>query len=433
MKRRTRLVTSLLASAALSVALVGTAHAKSDDSLANQLGFVPLTDAPQTCAATQIEWSPSVVAAKVMSAGDVATPTANAFASQTTVPTNNDMIALSPDGRFLYTVSETGSNGALTRLDLQSGAKTILAQRADWNSLDPIKWYAPSGMLLIGEESGSTGLISQVDPETGTNVDLPWLGSMSHEGIAFGSDGAIWEGDENHTGAIFKAVPNDPTDLTQGGTLSAMVDGGSFFTVNPATAVADAFSGGASLFDRPEDFDQRDGRVYFSATEPRDDAIASSTPGHPVREGGVYTINDTGTPHVVQFVALNDPSSGALGQQVPGLQFPDNLAIDTKGNVWIHEDIPDDTNVPPTNVHSKQYRNMQDELWVALPDKNGDGASDGLSKFANMGNSQTATPCQNEWTGGAFLDPSTFFVNQQHADSPTWKVSLLGGKPSHNQ
>jgi len=34
---------------------------------------------------------------------------------------------------------------------------------------------------------------------------------------------------------------------------------------------------------------------------------------------------------------------------------------------------------------------MQDELWVALPDKNGDGLSDGTYKFANMGNSPTAT------------------------------------------
>jgi hypothetical protein len=433
MKKRTRVLTSVLAGAALSVALAGTSGATSDDSLANQLGFVPLTDAPQTCATAGIEWSPSAIPTKVMSAGDPATPTGNAFATQTTVPGENDMIAFSPDGRFMFTVSESGSNGALTRLDLQSGEKTIVAQRADWNRLDPVKWYAPSGTLLVGEENGTTGLVSQVDPATGANVDLPWLGSMSHEGIAFGSDGAIWLGDENHTGAIFKAVPNDPSDLTQGGTLYALVDGGSFFEVQPATAVADAFSGGASLFDRPEDFEQRDGKIYFSATEPADDALLSSTPGHPVREGGVYTVNDTGTPHVAQFAALNDPASGALGQQVPGLQYPDNLAVDAKGNVWIHEDIPDDTKAIPTNVHSKQYRNMQDEVWVAVPDRNGDGVSDGLYKFANMGNSQTATPCQNEWTGGAFLDSNTFFVNQQHADNPTWKVELQHGKPLHNQ
>jgi len=39
---------------------------------------------------------------------------------------------------------------------------------------------------------------------------------------------------------------------------------------------------------------------------------------------------------------------------------------------------------------------MQDELWVALPDLNGDGRSDGMYKFANMGNSDPAAPCQNE-------------------------------------
>jgi hypothetical protein len=433
MKKRTRWLTAVVAGAALSSVLAGGAGAQSDDSVANQLGFVPLTDAPQTCAAAAIEWSPSVIPTKVMSVGDAATPGPNALPTQTTVPAENDMIAFSPDHRFLFTVAETGSNGAVTKLDLHSGAKTILSQRADFNRLDPVKWYAPAGALLIGEENGATGLISQVDPASGASTDLAWLGSMSHEGITFGSDGAIWLGDENHTGAIYKAVPNNVSDLTQGGTLYAMVDGGSFFTVNPATAVADAFNGGATLFDRPEDFEQHDGRVYFSVTEPADDALSSSTPGHPVRAGGVYTVNDTETPHVAQFMALNDPATGALGQQVPGLQFPDNLTIDHQGNVWIHEDIPDDTKATPTNVHSKQYRNMQDELWVALPDKNGDGVSDGMHKFANMGNSQTATPCQNEWTGGAFLDSRTFFVNQQHADNPTWKVQLQKGKQDDQQ
>jgi secreted PhoX family phosphatase len=264
----------------------------------------------------------------------------------------------------------------------------------------------------------------QVDPVTGESTELVWLGKMSHEGIGFAGDGSIWEGDENHQGAIFRAVPDDPTDLTAGGTLSFLVDGVGFLPVSsPQTAVADAFAGGATLYDRPEDFDQANGRIYFSATEPLDDAIASSTPGHPVHEGGVYSVNDSGVPHVALFAALNDPTTPGT---VQGLQYPDNLAIDAKGNVWIHEDIPDGT-----GVHTKQSRNMQDELWVALPDDNGDGMSDGLYKFANMGNSATATGCQNEWTGGAFTGSGLFFVNQQHADSPTWRVELQHGGALH--
>jgi hypothetical protein len=433
MKRKLRLFALPVLGTLLALTLAGRASAVSDNGVANRLGFVPLTDAPQTCAASSIEWSSSVTStSSVMQKDDAATPTSNAFATQTKVPSENDMIAFSPDGQFLFTVAETGSNGAVTKVNLQTGAKTILSQRADWNRLDPIKWYAPAGVLLIGEEDGANGSMWQVDPVTGTASELMWLGKMSHEGVAFGNDGAIWLGDENHRGAIYKAVPTSASDLTQGGTLSAMVDGVGFFSVRADHAIDDAFNGGASLFDRPEDFDQRNGRIYFTATEPQDDADASSSPGHPVRVGGVYSVNDTGTPSVQQFVALNDPATGALHEQVNGLQFPDNLAFDRKGNLWIHEDIPDDIQATPTNVHSKQYRDMQDELWVALPDNNGDGASDGVYKFANMGNSATATPCQNEWTGGAFLDNGTFFVNQQHADSPTWRVTIPWGKSLNN-
>jgi hypothetical protein len=429
MRHSRRALAAIAVGTVLSLALVTGAGAKSDQSLVQQLGFVPLLDGPQHCGTSGVEWSPSVATSVVMQRGDAATPGTNALPTQTTVPGENDMIAFSLNRQFLFTVSETGSNGAVTKLDLATGTKTILSQQTTWNRLDPIKWYAPSGDLLIGEEDGANGLMWQVDPDSGAAVVLSWLGNMSHEGVAFGSDGAIWLGDENHTGAIYKAVPNDVNDLTQGGTLYAMVDGGSFFAVNPATAISDAFNGGATLFDRPEDFDQRNGTIYMSVTEPPDDAAAVSTPGHTVRPGGVYTVNDTGTPHVQQFLAVNDPATGALHAQVPGLQFPDNLAIDGNGNVWIHEDIPDDTQATPTNVHSKQYRDMQDEVLVALPDGNGDGVTDGVFKFANMGNSATANPCQNEWTGGAFLDADTFFVNQQHADNPTWRVALSHGKP----
>lgn len=404
-----------MAASVVAVALCATsASAQSDSSLRARLGFIPLTGGPQHCSQAGIEWSPSVTATQIMRRGDAAT--------NGVVPGENDMIALDPTGRFLFTVSETGSNGAVTKVDLETGEKTILAQRSDWNRLDPVKWYAPSGTLLIAEEDGTNGSVWQVDPDTGDATELVWLGKMSHEGIAFGPDGAIWEGDENHTGAIYKAVPNDRRDLTKGGTLSALIDGSGFVPVDPANAVADAYTKGATLFDRPEDFDQFGPTIYFAVTEPPDDAAASSKPGHPVRPGGVYTVNAVGTPHVTVFVPVNDPATGALHEQVDGLQFPDNLAIDRKGNVWIHEDIPDDTKATPTNVHSKQYRDMQDELWVALPDGT-------LHKFANMGNSAQATPCQNEWTGGIFGPGpgGSFFVNQQHADNPTWLVELATG------
>jgi len=420
-RRAAALATSAIAVGSL---VAGSAIADTTASTRARLGFIPLEDAPQRCSATAIEWSPSVTPTKVMQRGDAATPGPNAFPSQTTVPGENDMLAFDPSGRFLFTVSETGSAGAVTKLDTQTGERTILAQRADWNRLDPVKWYAAGATLLVAEEDGVNGSVWQVDPNTGASTELTWMGKMSHEGIGFALDGSIWEGDENHTGAIYRAVPNDRRDLTKGGTLAALVDGVGFVPVDPANAVADAFAKGATLFDRPEDFDEFAGRIYFTVTEPGDDATTVSTPGHPVRAGGVYTVNEFGTPHAVLFAGLNDPATGAPGQQVPGLQYPDNIAIDRLGNVWIHEDIPDDTKPTPTNVHSKQFRDMQDELWVALPDLNGDGMTDGMYKFANMGSSSASAPCQNEWTGGVFRDLQTFFVNQQHLDNPTWQVVL---------
>jgi hypothetical protein len=403
---------------------VAAAQSGGPTSLRNRLGFTPLDDTPQSCSVGSIRWSPDVTATKVMQRGDAATLLGGGSA---TVPGENDMIASDPSGQYVFTVSETGSDGALTRLDTATGEKVIIAQRPDWNRLDPVKWYAPSGVLLVGEEDGTSGSFWQVDPQTGGVTELLWLGKMSHEGIAFASDGAIWEGDENHTGAIYRAVPSNPADLTAGGTLSYLVDGVGFVPLpNPVTAVDDAFAGGATLFDRPEDFDQRDGKVYFTVTEPPDDAAASSTPGHSVHEGGVYTVNDTGVPHAVKFAAVNDPAvtDPAQAKLVRGLQFPDNLAFDRKGNLIIHEDIPDGA----TNIHSKQFRDQQDELWVALPDENGDGVSDGLFKLADMGNSPSAAPCQNEWTGGLLVGDHTLFINQQHADNPTWRVEFLKGK-----
>lgn len=415
-----------IAPAAIAAGLLGlTAGAAG---AAPPLGFTPLPEQPQSCAASGIRWAKGLSGEVVMRKGDAATSTANATA--TSVAGENDMIAADQTGRYLFTVAETGSNGMVTRLDTATGAKTILAQRSDWNRLDPVKWYAPSGTLLIGEEDGTHGSVWQVDPWTGASTELGWLGKMSHEGIAFGTDGAIWEGDENHTGAIYKAVPADAADLTLGGTLHFVVEGQGFGAANtvqdPTTAVAEAFAGGASLFDRPEDFDQRNGRIYFAVTEPPDDAAAVSTPGHPVHSGGVWTVNDAGAPAFGQFVAVDDPALAdrTAAEAVRGLQFPDNLAFDPRGNLYIHEDIPDDTANPPTNVHSKQFRDQQDELWVA-PDKNGDGVADELSKVADLGNtSGQSFPCQHEWTGGLFVG-STFYVNAQHgADSPTIKVTF---------
>ncbi len=426
-------VLSLLAG---GLALAGSTGAAYAADPINKLGFVPLHNDAAPCTATNIEWTPSAVNPHIiLQAGDPATPTANASPAQTTVRGENDMLAIDPTGRFVYTPSETTTDGAVTRLDTVTGVKTILSQKTTaptWSRLDGIRWYGPSGKLLIDEET-STGKIWQVDPDTGAFVSLDWLGTFAHEGIAFGTDGAIWQGDENRSGAIFRSVPNNPADLTQGGTLTYMVDNGAFVPVaNPANArtEATAATASAALFDRPEDFDQRNGRIYFTVTEPPGDAaLQPPNAAGPVKPGGVYSINDTGTPHATLLVAVNDPevTDRTAASAVQGLQFPDNINFDVRGNLWIHEDIPDDFAATPTNIHSKQFKNQQDELWVAVLDPSGANLSPGttLYKFANLANSATARPCENEWTGGIFApNGHTYYINQQHANNPTYTLEL---------
>jgi secreted PhoX family phosphatase len=290
---------------------------------------------------------------------------------------------------------------------------------------------------------------------SGAMARLDWMGSFSHEGIGLDAYGALYLGDENRTGAIYKAVPKNPNNLTEGGSLYYLVGTGTNASgwkavVNPANATAEATAGGAVLFDRPEDFDQRKGRVYFAVTEPLGDALVrTASAGRTVNAGGVYSISTTGVPdlatqsgtlpynRLTPMIPVNDPTytTQAQAQAQQGLQFPDNLAFDGKGHLWVHEDIPDSNGSFPANGIDvgKQTRNQQDELYTyvlnsdgsaIVPNANtsGPGISGGY-KAADMRTSSNATPCQNEFTGGIFgWDGRTLYINQQHADNPTLTI-----------
>ena len=463
----------------------------------NPLGFTPLTNNALSCASSGLPkfandgLNNPVTPTKLMQAFDSALPI-NAPATSNTVGRQNDMIALSPDGAYLYTVSENanpteapgsvnGSDG-VTRLTLATGKKEILANNVvagvnQWQRIDGIKWYpyggpgtSGAGVLLAGEEFAAGG-VWQVNPDTGAFVRLDWLGNYAHEGIGIDAAGNLYLGDENRTGAIYKAVPTDKTNLTLGGTLYYMVGTGIDASgwkavVNPANAITEANNGGAILFDRPEDFDERNGRIYFAPTEPKGDADTrhgnyNGTPAggvdvlqnQVVNRGGVYSFDAVGTPDLstqsgaipytklTPMIDLNDPTypNAAAAQAQQGLQFPDNIAFDGYGHLWVHEDIPDAATFPASGIDvSKQVRDQQDELYVfelnatgdaivPNPDSSGPAVSGGY-KAADMRTSPSATPshpCENEFSGGIFAaDGKTLYVNQQHWDNPTLTITI---------
>jgi secreted PhoX family phosphatase len=433
-----------------------------------ELGFTPITTNALSCSETGYisfandPFGTAIVPKVLMSAGDPATPI-NAPATSTKVGAENDMIALSPDGKYLYTSSEAGSSDGITRLTLKGpkkGTKEILAANYSatgtnlWSRIDGMNWYpfgGPGGLgVLLGGEEFATGGIWQINPDTGAFVRLDWIGSFSHEGIAITADGTMYIGDESRTGGIYKAVPNDPTDLTKGGSLYYLVPtsvdaSGWKLVVNPAKAASEAVLDGV-LFDRPEDFEANGSRVYFTVTEPQADAdLQKPAGGQVVNRGGIYSFSASGVPELsagdkttklTPMIGVNDPkyTSQAEAQAQQGLQFPDNIAFDSEGNLWVHEDIPDGSSFPASGIDvSKQARNQQDELYVFVLNKKGTAikanpsttgpAVSGGYKAADMRNSPAATPCQNEFTGGIFKG-DTLYINQQHAENSTLKIEL---------
>jgi hypothetical protein len=462
----------------------GTAGA---DATTDLWGFTPITTGALPCsAAGEPAWAAPLTANKLMSAGDAATQVVGGAA--TTIGRENDINALSADGQFLYSSSENGvPSDGISRYTLtgtNAGKKEILsagpvAPATTWSRMDGLYTYPVNGQLLGSEEySPATatantqargGGIWQVDPTTGAFARLDWMGSMAHEGLVY-IGGAFFFGDENRNGGIFKAVPTNPNDLTLGGTLSFLAGSGIDasgwkLVTNPDNAVAEAVNGGAILFDRPEDFDGANGRVYFTVTEPQADSDTrkgnyngtaaggvDALQNQVVNRGGIYSLNAAGFPDlatqsgtlppytkIVPMIEVQDPkyTTQAQAQAQQGLQFPDNIAIDGRGHLWVHEDIPDSapTAAFPANGTdvSKQLRNQQDELWVFQIDSTGTAiipaATPSLGvKAADMQSSLsgTLTDCTNEFTGGIFgADGVSLFITQQHNQNPTFALSLL--------
>jgi len=464
-RRSTRaLITGAVGAAALTALSFG-ASAQAAPSTSNDLNFTPLTNNALPCSAAGFpafandKHGNPIVPSLLMQRGDVTT-TVNPPGGSGTVGGNNDMIALSPDGRFAFTPSESAPSDGITRLTLKgpdTGKKETLA-KGPWNDLDGMKWYPPSGMLLASEEN-DTGGIWQVDPDTGEFQRLDWLGTFAHEGVGLDAAGNLYLGDENRGGAIFKAVPKDVHDLTQPGTLYYLVGtdidptGWKQTDATQGNERSEALAGGAILFDRPEDFDEANGLVYFTVTEPQKEADThfGTFPGTPqvVNRGGVYVLTTTGVPNLstqsgpnppytklAPMIEVQDPAYDAqhpaTAQQ--GLQYPDNIAFDKLGHLWVHEDIPDTTSANGLDVGKINQpppaagRDQQDELYVfvlnaagtavvANPDTSGPGVSRGY-KAADMRTGAGATACQNEFTGGIF-DGQTLYINQQHGSNPT--------------
>ena len=341
-------------------------------------------------------------------------------------------------GRYLYRTHEVRpgtvaySGGAVSIVDLKNGKAEILAQRADWEALDGLVW-TPWQTLLFAEETitaqlpdpdvpnAQSGMLYELKfvknaPTTVKEIKVrPMLGSLSHEGIEIDEEGNVYVIDEDKKGSIYKFVPDNYGDLSSGqlhvlrvknaaktGEAEWVALDMNQVQIN-ARIAAQAVN--ATPFCRPEDL-ERIGNVLYAALTCEDATDPENTSG----PGAILAISLVSAPKVNYFVqpGINVPFEVQLTGTTPGItgfKSPDNLAKGHDGKLWIVED------------------NGNSDIWVALPDEDGDGYSDGVYLFASLKDKSA------EGTGIYFgKDPHTLFVNIQHSGTGNDKTMAITSK-----
>jgi hypothetical protein len=327
-------------------------------------------------------------------------------------------------GRYLYRVHEAGSNGSLSVTDLVTGVTKTIAQRADWESLDPTVW-TPWGTLLFGEETNSAafrdpdypqavaGLVYEVffddaDPSVVKKVlARPAIGSKSHEGMRFDPQGNLYSISERTPGYIFKFVPDRAGDLSSGQTYVLKVTQATGDRTGEAEWIP--LDRAAVQIDASAAADKVQATGYG---RPEDVEIATSTGNN--RGGANVAYVAITSEHRVIEIDLREPKGGAdhgtafisdyVSRSVNAtteFEMPDNLALDRAGYLYITED--------PGGSFSGGKR-KGDDIWVAAPNRGGQHLpSPSVTRFA------TLTDCDAEPTGIYFdLTSSRLFVNVQH-------------------
>ncbi len=381
---------------------------------------------------------------------------ANRANQNTLVPGSNsgswDMIAANETGpnagRYLFMPFENGSAG-VQRVDLWNNnyntrTVTLVAPGTQGFVSGDASLWTPWGGYLTAEESwGATSakgrLFELTNPITatansGSFVQRSVVPRVSHEGLAFDKNNALYFVDELNGGSIYKYVSTNPNAtngndyFATGQTFAMKVGAGAQFEGNNAPAITGSASwvaitnatGGALAgvstvladgtidgrvtadhanvkatgYNRPEDMEIQtlaNGKqiIYFTTTDSDNDGVSANG------RGRVYSINLDS--NEVKLAADNTFKDLATGNAV-GTTWsnPDNLAIDSEGNIYVIED----------------QDGGKADIWV-LKDADKDGVAESVAKWASL------TTTGAEPTGLYFdkLNPNVAYVNVQHPGS----------------
>ena len=353
-----------------------------------------------------------------------------------------------PDaGRYLFTVFETDQAG-IQRTDLRTMTTPTIwsspAKAPASNShvaFDASRW-TPWGTFLTAEESWSDpagptskyGRLFEVTNPLAAPADIKLvhrdiLPRVSHEGLAFDKKNNLYFIDERNDSHIFKFTSVNPNATTgddyfaAGQTFVLRVGDGTVeeatgaATWIPLTDVNGVALPGAVVVTDPNGLKAIDGRAtpnlpaFLGTNFDRPEDMEVKT----LRNGKQFLFVATTTNNkvfsidlsrdIVKIFADRNTPDMATGKPV-GATFtsPDNVAIDSNGNMYIVEDQPGGI----------------EDIWFAKDDNN-DGVAEAVGKWASL------STVGAESTGLYFdkFKPNVAYVNVQHPDSGVDRTIMI--------
>lgn len=330
-------------------------------------------------------------------------------------------------GRYLFMPFETSTAGVqridFLNPDYNTRSVTLVTSGTQGFVAGDASRWTPWGTLLTAEESWGTSSTNGrsfelTNPITATGtgdsnfVQRAIIPHVSHEGLALGKDNSMYFIDEFNGGSIYKCVSANPNATNSddyfaaGQTFAMHINGGGNDNTTGAitwTSITDANGGalaGVSVLNSDGSVDgclSADNALGTSYQRPEDPKIKTLDNGDQIlfvtatTTDEIYFFNLGST---ASLFVNNSTLDQATGLGVGGaFHNPDNLAIDSEGNMYIVEDQP----------------GGQADIWFST-DTNNDGVAESIGRWVSM-STNGAEPT------GLYSDkfnPNVAYVNVQH-------------------
>jgi secreted PhoX family phosphatase len=264
------------------------------------------------------------------------------------------------------------------------------------------------------------GWVVEIIPETFSAKKLVALGRFSHEAatVVTARDGrpVVYMGDDADNQCLYKFVGSRVGSLDEGTLFAADFKKGEWVPLDRRHPALKGFSDdlevltyarqaahlvGATALDRPEDVEVHPvtGAIFVALTN-------NKSQGRPY--GSILRIDERGGDHLsLHFESRNF----VMGGEESGLACPDNLCFDTRGNLWVTNDISG------KSIGTREYAAFGNNALFVVPTE---------GPHAGRALRVAEAPRDAELTGPCFApDGQSLFVSVQHPGELSMSAQAL--------